>query len=189
MPCGSTHALRYAGMPADGFLSLLETHDHLDELFHLHQQAVLIMRWPLAIDLFDAYRALQALHVAQEEERLLPLFRRAGTIAGAPVELFTGQHKKMFAQLDRLGALLDSIRQIGDVRRSAIEVLDHETAFKHLAEHHHGAEVKYFYPTLERMASTREVTELVLDCWQQWHAARSDLAPLLARAEQEFCPR
>lgn len=176
-------------MPADGFISLLETHAHLDEVFYLHQQAVVIMRWPLATDLFDAYRALQALHVAQEEERLLPLFQRAGTIAGAPVELFTGQHRKMFAQLDRVGALLDSTRQKDDARRSAIEVLDHETAFKHLVEHHHGAEVKYFYPTLERMASTREFTELVLHCWQQWHTARNNIAPLLARARQEFEPR
>jgi hypothetical protein len=185
-PSATTVALRYEGMPADGFLSLLETHDHLDELFHLHQEALLVMRWPLAIDLFDAYRRLLTLHVAQEEERLLPLFQRAGTIAGAPVELFTGQHRKMFAQLDRIGALLDSIGQKAAPRRDAIEVLDHETAFKHLVEHHHGAEGKYFYPALEKIASTREVTELVLHCWQQWNLARDNLLPLVARAQREI---
>jgi hemerythrin-like domain-containing protein len=173
-------------MPADGFLSLLETHDHLDELFTLHQKAVLVMRWPLAVELLNAYRSLLTLHVDHEEERLLPLFHRSGKIAGAPVELFTGQHRKMFVQLARVAGLLAAIEQNDDICRSAIAVLDHETAFKHLVEHHDGAEAEHFYPALQRVASTQEVAEIVVLCWQQWSAARAVLAPLVERAQQEL---
>lgn len=181
---GRYTALAFGSMAADGFLSLLETHDHLDELFSLHQQAVLVMRWPLALELLGAYRRLLTLHVEQEEQVLLPLFKRAGTVERAPVVLFTGQHRKLFAQLDRITAYLESVQQQDDIRRRAIDVLDLETAFKHLVEHHDGAEVAYFYPTLQKMASVGETRELVMRCWQDWNSARNQLVPLVARAQQ-----
>lgn len=179
-------ALPFSSMPVDGFLSLLETHDHLDELFSLHQQSVLVMRWPMAIELLAAYRSLLSLHVEQEEQVLLPLFERAGAVERAPVVLFTGQHRKLFNQLDRIGARLESVRPREDSRRSAIEVLDLETAFKHLVEHHDGAEVTYFYPTLQRMASETETADIVKRCWHDWNRARDNLVALVARAHQSL---
>ena len=170
-------------MSAEGFLSLLETHDHLDEVFSLHQQAVLTMRWSLAVELLEAYRSLLSIHVEQEEQQLLPLFQRAGAVERAPVVLFTGQHRKMFTQLERIHAILEAAKQGDDLRRGAIEVLDHESAFKHLVSHHHGAEVEHFYPTLQQMASTAEVVEVVQRCWLQWNAARANLLPLVTRAQ------
>lgn len=173
-------------MSNDGFLSLLETHDHLDELFSLHQQAVLLMRWPLAVELLDAYRSLLSLHVEQEEELLLPLFERAGGVERAPTVLFKGQHRKMFAQLERIAALLSGAQQHEDVRRGAIEVLDLETGFKHLVEHHDGAEVDHFYPTLQRMGTEQETVDIVQSCWRQWNVARDNLVPMVGRAHREL---
>ncbi|HEY5961164.1 MAG TPA: hemerythrin domain-containing protein [Polyangiaceae bacterium] len=173
-------------MSTDGFLSLLETHDHLDELFSLHQQSVLVMHWPLAIELLSAYRSQLVLHVDQEEHRLLPLFERAGPVDRAPVALFTGQHKKMFSLLDRIVSQLGTTHQSEDARRAAIEILDLETAFKHLVEHHDGAEVSYFYPTLQRMASDHETATLVQTCWEEWNRARAALVSVVARAQQEL---
>jgi hypothetical protein len=173
-------------MSTDGFLSLLETHEHLDELFSLHQQAVLVMHWALAMELLAAYRSQLVLHVEQEEHKLLPLFERAGPVDRAPVALFIGQHKKMFSQLERIAARLESTPPLDEARRAAIEILDLETAFKHLVEHHDGAEVAYFYPTLQRMATESEIATLVQVCWEEWNRARAALVSVVARAQQEL---
>jgi hemerythrin-like domain-containing protein len=171
-------------MSQEGFISLLETHDHLDELFLLHQEAVLVTQWGLAAELLEAYRSLLSLHIDQEEQQLLPLFERAGSIPRAPVVLFTGQHRKLVSQLERIATTLKLAPESEEPRRSAIYLLDQETAFKQLSEHHDGAEATYFYPNLAKMATERELFDVVHRCWSQWDAARAGLVSVVARAQQ-----
>ena len=171
-------------MTQDGFLSLLETHDHLDELFLLHQEALVMMHWPLASELFEAYRSLLDLHIAQEEQVLLPLFERAGSVPRAPVVLFTGQHRKLVSHLDRIATALSDAPQSEEPRRQVIALLELETAFKHLNEHHDGAEVAYFYPTLEKLATKDELANVVKQCWDEWNNMRAGVLRLVARAQQ-----
>jgi hypothetical protein len=173
-------------MSQEGFLSLLETHDHLDELFLLHQEAILVTQWGLATELLEAYRGLLALHVDQEERQLLPLFERAGSVPKAPVVLFTGQHRKLVSQLERIAATLKLAPESDEPRRAAIYLLELETAFKQLNEHHDGAEATYFYPNLAKMATERELYDVVHRCWSQWDHARSGLVGLVARAQQSL---
>lgn len=168
-----------------GFLSLLETHDYLDELFGLHQQAVLLMNWDLAEELLSAYRKLLELHISHEEGNLLPLFERAGQIPRAPSILFTGQHKKLLGQLQVLASRLAHAREDGiEPRRHAIALLDLETTFKHLSEHHDGAEMESFYPTIQRIASEQEHQTILVRCRSEWCRARDSLVDLVARAHR-----
>lgn len=171
-------------MPQDGFLSLLETHDHLDELFLLHQEALIMMNFELASELLAAYRKLLAIHIEQEELELLPLFERAGAVPRAPVVLFTGQHRKLTSHLDKIALGLAEASQSEEPRRLVIALLELETAFKHLNEHHDGAEVEYFYPTLEKMATSAEHADVVSRCWNQWNSARTEVLKLVSRAQQ-----
>jgi hemerythrin-like domain-containing protein len=147
---------------APSFLSLVSVHEGLNELFLLHQEALLRRDVRLALErLLDYERALLA-HMRPEEEILLPVYERAGRIPGGPIELFLGEHKKMLAFIARFKATLEQLRGAGsDLDRRIIKLFDEQAMFKHLVEHHDLRERNILYPTLDRITGERERRELL----------------------------
>jgi hemerythrin-like domain-containing protein len=144
------------------FLSLLETHEEVRELFLLHQEALLSLDILLAVERLDeCERRLQA-HLQAEEELLFPIYRRAARVPGGSVELFVSEHRKMLRFLAQFRDELEALRQpVPNLARRILGLLDTEASFKHLAEHHDLREANILYPTLDRVTSEAECRELL----------------------------
>jgi hemerythrin-like domain-containing protein len=144
------------------FVSLLDTHKALDELFLQHQEALLAQDFPLARERLAAYERELRLHMRLEEEQLFPIYQRGEPVPGGAVELFAAEHRKM---LDLLSRFRDELAQLeqgtGDRKRGIIRLLDHEAVYKHLAEHHDLRERNILYPTLDQVATEGERRELL----------------------------
>src|SRR5512143_35993 len=91
------------------FLSLLEIHEHLNETFLLHQEALLALDVDLALARLREFERELRAHMRVEEELLLPVYARAGRIKGGPIEFYTGEHKKMLEFLARFSEKLEQL--------------------------------------------------------------------------------
>lgn len=144
------------------FLTLLETHQQLEELFLQHQEDLLTLDLERAARELKDYEQKLVLHMRQEEDWLLPVFERAGPIPGGAIELFTGEHKKMRAFVVRFKETLAELKsRPADLKRRVIALFDQEALFKHLVEHHDAREESILYPTLDRITSEAEREELL----------------------------
>ncbi|HET9929718.1 MAG TPA: hypothetical protein VFQ35_03485, partial [Polyangiaceae bacterium] len=118
------------------------------------------------------YVRLLELHMRHEEELLLPIYARETPSKRWPVVLYTGQHQRMRELLASTTERVAALARREDVRgRDIIELLDHERTYKHLAEHHDGAEREGFFPALDKLTTASECSELIESCWKEWLAA------------------
>jgi hemerythrin-like domain-containing protein len=149
------------------FRSLLVPHAALDELFYLHQEALLALDIPQALARLQDYQRALCRHMADEEELLLPLYReRAGPIPGGAPTLFLVEHQKMLQLLtgfqEQLTVLVEAP---SDLKRQVLRLLDQESMFKHLVEHHDLREQNILYPTLDQITTAAERRELLSRCF------------------------
>lgn len=175
-------------MSETSFEAIFAFHADLEEIFALHQESLLLIDLLQARALLGSYRRLLALHMSHEEDELLPIFARAGTIERWPSVLYTGQHQKMNALLDRVEQRLDAILADPPAkpRRAVIALLDIETTYKHLGEHHDGAEREGLVPNLDRVADAEHRTRLLDRLRAEWRAALALEAPTLDPARQSL---
>jgi hemerythrin-like domain-containing protein len=147
------------------FAELLNVHERLNELFLLHQESLLRLDLELAAERLRIYdRELRA-HMRVEEDLLMPVYERAGKIAGGPPEFFIGEHRRMLEFLARFAATLDELKgEGGDPARRVIRLLDEEAMFKSLCEHHDMRERNIFFPALDRVTDEDERRELIGRC-------------------------
>lgn len=147
------------------FLSLIEVHDRLNELFLSHQEALLSLDLPLARERLDRFERELLAHMRDEEELLLPVFQRAGRILGGPPEFFTGEHEKLRAFIERFRKTLAELdlSRTGH-KREIIELFDDQATFKSLLEHHDQREQSILYPTLDRVTDEDERRGLLRRC-------------------------
>jgi hemerythrin-like domain-containing protein len=148
------------------FTELLNVHERLDELFLLHQEALLRLDLELAAERLRIYERELRAHMQVEEGLLMPVYERAGKIAGGPPEFFIGEHRRMLEFLARFAATLGELKEeIGDPARRVIRLLDEEAAFKSLCEHHDMREGAIFFPALDRVTDEEERRELIGRCF------------------------
>lgn len=147
------------------FFSLLEIHKALKELFLQHQEALLDGELARAKERLDEFEHRLVHHIREEEELLLPVYERAGTVPGGPPVLFTGEHKRMRELLAGFKQALSSLEQNLDSRkRGILWLLDRQATFKNLMEHHDLRETNILYPTLDRVTSEAERREILARC-------------------------
>jgi hemerythrin-like domain-containing protein len=147
------------------FMTLLDTHKQLDELFLLQQEALMELDLELAVQRLEAFKRELLAHIQMENEILIPIYaQRVERMRGAGPELFTGEHERMQEALARFDQTVESLRGSGLNRRRAIEFLDQQYMFKHLLEHHDDREARFFFPNLDRVTSEAERRELIARC-------------------------
>lgn len=153
--------------PPTSFLSLLETHEWLDEHFLLHQEALLAGDLRLALELLEKVYEGQKEHIRVEEEILLPIYARAGQIPGGNPEFYINEHKKMLAILDGFKESLPRLihKSPGEAKREIVELFDRGYWFKRLHEHHDQREENILYPVLDKVTSEEERKELLKQCF------------------------
>jgi hypothetical protein len=148
---------------------LVAVHRELDDLFVLHGESLLERELELARELFAAYRTLLFMHMEHEERVLLPRYAELGALPRFPLVLYTGQHEKIRSladALERRTALIEGDRS--GVRRSVLELFDRHATFKHLLEHHDGAERQGLFAQLD--LAEREPFDDGADAW--WERRR-----------------
>jgi len=147
------------------FVSLLDIHKALKELFLQHQEALLDGDLTRAGKRLDEFEGRLLHHIREEEELLLPVYERAGAIPGGPPALFTGEHKRMQELLAGFKQVLSSLEQSPDGRkRGILWLLDRQATFKNLMEHHDLREANILYPALDRVTSEAERREILARC-------------------------
>jgi hemerythrin superfamily protein len=164
--------------PPSSFLSLLETHEWLDEYFLLHQEALLAQDLPLALEFLGEVEEGQREHIRLKEEILLPVYARAGRIPGGNPEFYINEHRKMLSILDGFKETLPRLIDAGpqETRCEIIELFDRGYWFKRLLEHHDKREENTLYPALDRVTSEEERKELLKECFPE-QASRENLDP------------
>lgn len=154
------------------FAKLLKIHECLNELFLLHQEALLRLDLESAAGRLRLYERELRAHMRVEEELLMPIYERAGKIAGGPPEFFVGEHRRMLEFLERFATTLEELKEeSGDPARRVIRLFDEEAAFKGLCDHHDMRERNIFFPALDRVTGEAERRELIGRCF----AANSQL--------------
>jgi hemerythrin-like domain-containing protein len=154
------------------FAELLNVHERLNELFLLHQEALLRLDLELAAERLRIYERELRAHMQAEEELLMPVYERAGKIAGGPPEFFIGEHRRMLEFLARFADSLGELKEeSGDPARRVIRLFDEEAMFKSLCDHHDMREGAIFFPALDRVTDEAERKELIGQCF----AANSQL--------------
>jgi hypothetical protein len=164
---------------------LLEVHGELGEIFLLHGECLLAGQLELACDVLSAYRELLFLHMEHEETQILPLYAELGGAPRFPLVLYTGQHQKLRAMLTALITRLAEIT--GDartVRRGVLGLFDQETTFKHLEEHHDGAERDGLFSWLDAHVAQERASAIVEPCLREWWTKRNEHEALLSRARE-----
>ena len=148
------------------FAKLLKIHECLNELFLLHQESLLRLDLESAAERLRIYERELRAHMRVEEDLLMPVYERAGKIAGGPPEFFVGEHRRMLEFLARFTATLDELKgESGDLARRVIRLFDEEATFKSLCEHHDMRERNIFFPALDRVTDEAERRELIGRCF------------------------
>jgi hemerythrin-like domain-containing protein len=148
------------------FARLLKIHECLNELFLLHQESLLRLDLESAAERLRIYERELRAHMRVEEDLLMPVYERAGKIAGGPPEFFVGEHRRMLEFLARFAATLDELKEeSGDTARRVIRLFDEEATFKSLCDHHDMRERNIFFPALDRVTGEAERRELIGRCF------------------------
>ncbi len=152
-------------MEERSFLSLLHVHERLRERFLLHQERLLARDLDGAREQLREFEEALRGHIRAEEELLLPVYARAGSIPGGPPVLFTGEHRKMEQFVERFVRMLDWVEENrGDAVRGILRTFDEQATFKHLMAHHDQREANLLYPALDRVTSGEERAALLARC-------------------------
>lgn len=155
--------------------ALVGVHHALDDAFALFRELVLVGDGARAAAVLSAYRTLTARHAADEERALVPLL---GPAARWPAELYTGQHSKLLAGLERLAGAIGALRAgAGGWRRHALLVLDTAAPVHHLVEHHHLAEEQDLF-----VVAAAAQPALLVELAAGWNDEAAGFAALLAEA-------
>ncbi len=150
------------------FLSFLETHRRIMEIFFTHQEALLRCDFPLALQRLRQYERAIKRHIREEEDFLMPLYGRAGKVPGGARELFTGEHQRIIEFIERLKKMLPRRRGTGKkAARRAMEILYQEAMFRWLMEHHDERERQILYPVLDRITTTEERAKVLNECFSR----------------------
>jgi hemerythrin-like domain-containing protein len=141
---------------------LVDLHQVMELLLVRHRLALMRADTPLALSTFRRFARCMRRHVADESERVLPVYRRLepedGFLRGGAPDIFDNEHAKILRFLDRIESWTERTR--GEPV-ACLDVLDREKIFADLLEHHDTRERAFLYPALALALDEGERRELV----------------------------
>ena len=152
---------------------IVRCHQELNELFLLHQEAVLLGNFDDAILLMDCFRELHHLHMSFEDESLIPGLDGLGERGRWPASLYRDEHAKV---QELMGKTRNSLLSLSEdrlsnksLRRRIIGFLDKEKTFKGLLEHHQEREEVGILPELDAHTDTRWRVSVIKPFLKEWN--------------------
>ena len=147
-------------------------HQGLDEFFLLHQESVLLQSFDEAIQLLNCFKELHHLHMAFEDEKLIPKLGALGDLGRWTASLYSDEHGKVQALMKKTEDDLLSLSK-GDLsgralRREVIAFLDKEKTFKGLREHHQEREEAGILPELDKQTDTKWRASIIEPFLKEW---------------------
>jgi hypothetical protein len=128
-------------------IALPEEHHVADELFLRHQEALLARDFLAAVSLLDELRRAVAHHIEVEEREVIPPYQARGPAEpGGDTALFLAEHRKIEAFLRDFADRIRDWPSEAPSPREVIALLDAETQYKHLMDHHDRRERAFLYP-------------------------------------------
>ncbi len=148
------------------FFCLMDVHEAQEVLFHQHQCCLVDREVDQALLLLKQYRAMILQHMRDEEELLLPIYERGPIKAGGQGNYFVQEHRKLLEFLDRIKDSMDLLREAEGTAwyRALFKVLDLETTFKNIGEHHEAREEKFLFPGLDALLVGEARAEVLARC-------------------------
>lgn len=145
------------------FQDVLRVHDALRERLFAHQRALLDREIDAAAEALLHYRRELIAHMRDEEELLLPIYRRGEHPPNAAPDLYVHEHRVMLRRLDVIEARLAAVPapEHDGFHGALLAVLDEECRYKAFVEHHEGREERWLFPGLDSLASAAEKADLV----------------------------
>lgn len=143
------------------FSELLKLHREMDELFFIHQRALMRMNLDQAGTALEKFEAALLAHIRDEEELMIPIYQeRAEAPVGGTAEIFLGEHDKIRQFLELFKAEMLKLGTAKDLERGVLFLIDSQHIFKRLLVHHDTRERKFLYPILDEVTSEAERVEL-----------------------------
>ena len=97
-----------------------------------------------------------------EEEVLLPIYaERAAPERGGRADFFLHEHEKTRRLPAHFREQVPRLYEMPEHSRALIKLLDQETTYKHLVEHHDEREERHLYPALEEHTTEAEREDLL----------------------------
>jgi hypothetical protein len=150
-----------------------QCHKGLDEVFLLHQEAVLLGRFYEAMQFLDCFKELHHLHMGFEDEKLIPTLDGLGDDGRWPASLYTNEHAKVQELMGKTEndflSLSNGRLSNKDFRRRIISFLDEERTFKHLCEHHQEREEAGMLPELDKQTDTKWRVSVIGPFLKEWN--------------------
>jgi hypothetical protein len=147
-------------------------HQELDELFLLHQEAVILAEFESAIELLGCFEELHQFHMDFENEQLIPALSELGDPGRWPASLYSSEHDKIQELLQKTAGRLLSLRDNGvsdkAMRRGIIALLDEQKTLKGVCEHHQEREEIGLLTELDKLSDTEWRTSIIKPFLEEW---------------------
>jgi hemerythrin-like domain-containing protein len=170
--------------PSSLFATVHRFHLYLDELLHLHQEALLEKDIALALEFWQLHIRMLRLHIELEEQWLLPALERFVVKPAWGAAIYRAEHGKILSLGDKLSQTLGSLQHMVPGRRVLIALLDKQRSYKNVLEHHEEREEKGLLPELGASLSAGEIDQLNSTCgtgWDDLHQCQRDTVARLIR--------
>lgn len=155
------------------FIDLLSLHRQLDELFFVHQSALMRLDHQKAAEALREFEKQLLLHIRDEEELMLPVYReRVAAPVGGTVAIFEGEHAKLRQYLALFKEELTGLKSAEDLERRVLFLIDSQHIFKRLLVHHDTRERKMLYPLLDEVVTETERVALLSSLELRLHQSR-----------------
>jgi len=152
---------------------IAQCHQELDELFLLHQEAILLEKFDAATKLLSCFKDLHALHRDFEDKQLIPKLDGFVNQRRWPASLYTSEHAKIQELLEETEKNLLSLgnSQLSNqgLRRAIIALLDKQKTFKGLCEHHQEREEKGILPELDKQTGEKWRIGIIRPFLKEWN--------------------
>lgn len=166
----SSFALQHSGnhdAMTVNFVSLYQCishfHGEMNEILHLHQEALLVQDLPLAIRFLRLFKSLIITHIEWEESHLLRLHEELVDEPQWKTLIYREEHNKIRDMLKEVIVRLNQT-PVTNNRRWTIEILDYERVFKNVLEHHEEREEKGLLIELDHFLKKPQQDKLITDC-------------------------
>lgn len=147
---------------SNSLAAILKDHRELENVFNSHQRALLARDIDSALGLLTKFQASLKQHILYEEEVLLPLYvQREAETEGGTLKIFQAEHRKLQDAADKLTQLTADLYGAPDLMGEILAIIDRETMFKGLFDHHAVREQNILFPRLDACTTATERAKLL----------------------------